>query len=125
LSGIGSEPRGLLLGADDGVGVAIALSVLEDKTLKHGPIEVLVTYDEETGMTGADCLKPGVLKGDILLNLDSETFGELYIGCAGGLDATADFKYQVLSRFLKDSCSISIDCQGYAGWPFRNEHCPI
>jgi len=86
--------KGTTLGADDGVGVAIALSVLEDKTLKHGPIEVLVTYDEETGMTGADCLKPGVLKGDILLNLDSETFGELYIGCAGGLDATADFKYR-------------------------------
>ena len=86
--------KGTTLGADDGVGVAIALSVLEDKTLKHGPIEVLVTYDEETGMTGADCLKPGVLKGDILLNLDSETFGELYIGCAGGQDATADFKYR-------------------------------
>lgn len=89
--------KGTTLGADDGVGVAIALSVLEDKTLKHGPIEVLVTYDEETGMTGADCLKPGVLNGDILLNLDSETFGELYIGCAGGLDATADFKYRSIS----------------------------
>jgi dipeptidase D len=86
--------KGTTLGADDGIGVAIALSVLEDKTLKHGPIEVLVTYDEETGMTGADCLKPGVLKGDILLNLDSETFGELYIGCAGGLDGSADFSYR-------------------------------
>jgi dipeptidase D len=88
---VGAE--GTTLGADDGIGVSIALSVLEDKNLKHGPIEVLVTYDEETGMTGADKLKPGVLKGDILINLDSETEGELYIGCAGGLDAQADFKY--------------------------------
>ena len=58
------------LGADNGIGVAMGLSVLEDKSLKHGPIEVLVTYDEETGMTGANSLKPGILKGDILINLD-------------------------------------------------------
>lgn len=89
--------KGTTLGADNGIGVCIGLSVLEDNTLKHGPVEVLVTYDEETGMTGADCLKPGVLKGDILLNLDSETEGELYIGCAGGLDGTADFAYGTVS----------------------------
>ena len=82
------------LGADNGIGVAMGLSVLEDKSLKHGPIEVLVTYDEETGMTGANSLKPGILKGDILINLDSEEEGELCVGCAGGLDATADFKYR-------------------------------
>ncbi len=82
------------LGADNGIGVAMGLSVLEDKNLKHGPVEVLVTYDEETGMTGANSLKPGVLKGDILINLDSEEEGELCVGCAGGLDATADFKYR-------------------------------
>ena len=82
------------LGADNGIGVAMGLSVLEDKSVKHGPVEVLVTYDEETGMTGANCLKPGVLKGDILINLDSEDEGELCVGCAGGLDATADFKYR-------------------------------
>ena len=81
------------LGADNGIGVAMGLSVLEDKSVKHGPVEVLVTYDEETGMTGANCLKPGVLKGDILINLDSEEEGELCVGCAGGLDATADFAY--------------------------------
>ncbi|MBO4339950.1 MAG: aminoacyl-histidine dipeptidase [Bacteroidales bacterium] len=81
------------LGADNGIGVAMALSVLEDKSVKHGPVEVLVTYDEETGMTGANCLKPGVLKGDILMNLDSEEEGELCVGCAGGLDASASFKY--------------------------------
>lgn len=82
------------LGADNGIGVAMGLSVLEDKSLKHGPIEVLVTYDEETGMTGANSLKPGVLVGDILINLDSEEEGELCVGCAGGLDVTADFKYR-------------------------------
>ncbi len=82
------------LGADNGIGVAMGLSVLEDKSVKHGPVEVLVTYDEETGMTGANCLKPGVLKGDILINLDSEEEGELCVGCAGGLDVSASFKYR-------------------------------
>lgn len=81
------------LGADNGIGVAMGLAVLEDDTLAHGPVEVLVTYDEETGMTGANSLKPGVLKGDILINLDSEEEGELCVGCAGGLDAEADFEY--------------------------------
>ena len=82
------------LGADNGIGVAMGLSVLEDKSVKHGPVEVLVTYDEETGMTGANCLKPGLLKGDILINLDSEDEGELCVGCAGGLDVSASFKYR-------------------------------
>ena len=81
------------LGADNGIGVALGLAALEDPSVQHGPIEVLVTYDEETGMTGANCLKPGVLKGDILLNLDSEEEGELCVGCAGGLDVEAAFKY--------------------------------
>ena len=82
------------LGADNGIGVALGLAVLEDPTVKHGPVEVLVTYDEETGMTGANKLRPGILKGDILINLDSEDEGELCVGCAGGLDAKADFKYR-------------------------------
>ena len=82
------------LGADNGIGVALGLSVLEDKSVKHGPVEVLATYDEETGMTGANCLRPGVLKGDILINLDSEDEGELCVGCAGGLDVAASFKYR-------------------------------
>lgn len=81
------------LGADNGMGVALALSALEDPSVQHGPVEILVTYDEETGMTGASELRPGVLQGDILLNLDSEEEGELCVGCAGGLDASATFKY--------------------------------
>ena len=80
------------LGADNGIGVAMGLAVLEDESVQHGPVEVLVTYDEETGMTGANELRPGVLKGDILINLDSEEEGELCVGCAGGLDAEADWK---------------------------------
>ena len=87
---------GTTLGADNGLGVAVALSVLESRTLVHGPVEVLVTVDEETGMTGANALKSGVLKGDILINLDSETEGELYVGCAGGLDATAEIPYRTV-----------------------------
>lgn len=86
---------GTTLGADNGMGVAVALSVLESKDLRHGPVEVLVTVDEETGMTGANALKPGVLQGDILINLDSETEGELYVGCAGGVDATAVCRYDM------------------------------
>ncbi|MCQ2174714.1 MAG: aminoacyl-histidine dipeptidase [Bacteroidales bacterium] len=88
--------NGTTLGADNGLGVALAMSVAESKDVKHGPIEVLVTYDEETGMTGASSLKPGILKGDILLNLDSEDDEELCIGCAGGLDAEAVFKYKTV-----------------------------
>lgn len=86
--------NGTTLGADDGLGVALAMSVAEDKNLKHGPVEILITYDEETGMTGAENFKPGIFTGDILLNLDSEDEGELCIGCAGGLDAIAEFEYK-------------------------------
>ena len=86
--------KGTTLGADNGIGVAIAMSVLESKDLRHGPVEVLVTIDEETGMTGARALKPGLLNGEVLINLDSETEGELYVGCAGGLDATVEGQYE-------------------------------
>ena len=88
------KAKGTTLGADNGIGVAMALSVLQSDDIKHGPVEVLVTIDEETGMTGANELKPGVLHGDILINLDSETEGELYIGCAGGVDASASIPYR-------------------------------
>lgn len=88
------KAKGTTLGADDGLGVAAAMAVLEAKNLKHGPLEVLITKDEETGMYGAFGLKEGTLKGDILLNLDSEQEGELYIGCAGGIDITASLEYK-------------------------------
>lgn len=86
--------QGTTLGADNGLGCATAMAVLESTDIPHGPLEALFTIDEETGMTGAKALKGGLLKGDILLNLDSETEGELYVGCAGGLDTTAVFSYK-------------------------------
>ncbi len=87
------KAKGTTLGADNGIGVAAAMTILESNDLEHGPIECLFTIDEETGMTGAVGLKPNLLKGDILLNLDSEDEGELYIGCAGGINTAAKFKY--------------------------------
>ncbi len=75
---------GTTLGADNGMGVAAAMGILESDDLQHGPVEALFTIDEETGMTGAFGLKPGILDGDILINMDSEDEGELYVGCAGG-----------------------------------------
>jgi len=86
--------NGTTLGADNGIGVAAALAVLSSTDLEHGPLEALLTIDEETGMTGAFELKSGVLKGDILLNLDSEDEGELYIGCAGGMNTSGVFDYK-------------------------------
>jgi len=85
--------NGTTLGADNGIGVAAAMAVLESTTLKHGPVEALFTIDEETGMTGAFGLKTGLLHGDILINMDSEDEGELYVGCAGGIDVAAIKKY--------------------------------
>ncbi len=86
--------NGTTLGADNGMGVAAAMAVLESTDIVHGPVEALFTCDEETGMTGAFGLKNGLLKGDILLNLDSETEGELYVGCAGGTNANVSFSYK-------------------------------
>ena len=88
------KAKGTTLGADNGLGVAAIMAVLEDNNLKHGPLEALITKDEETGMYGAFGLKPGTMQGEILLNLDSEDEGELYIGCAGGLDITATLEYK-------------------------------
>jgi dipeptidase D len=85
--------KGTTLGADNGMGVAAALAVMADDTLKHGPLEALMTVDEETGMTGAFELQRGILNGKILMNLDSEDEGELYIGCAGGIDVSGKLKY--------------------------------
>jgi len=86
--------KGTTLGSDNGMGVAAALSVLESTDLEHGPVEAFFTIDEETGMTGAFGLKPDFLKGDILINMDSEDEGELYVGCAGGMDTFGRFKYE-------------------------------
>lgn len=89
--------NGTTLGADNGIGCAAAMSILQATDIEHGPIEVLVTIDEETGMTGAFGLKPGMFKGDILMNLDSEDEGELYVGCAGGVDVNVEMDYKQIN----------------------------
>lgn len=88
------KAQGTTLGADNGIGVATELAILVDDTIEHGPIECLFTVDEETGLTGAIALKEGFMNGDILLNLDSEDEGELFIGCAGGIDSVGTFTYK-------------------------------
>lgn len=85
--------NGTTLGADNGMGVAATMAILTDNSLEHGPVEGLFTVDEETGMTGANNLKPGILDGEIMMNLDSEDEGELYVGCAGGINVSASLSY--------------------------------
>jgi dipeptidase D len=88
------KAKGTTLGADNGIGMAAALAVLASDKLEHGPIECLFTVDEETGLTGAAALQSDFLKGKILLNLDSEDDGEIFIGCAGGIDTVATLPFQ-------------------------------
>ena len=88
------KAKGTTLGADNGIGMAAQLAVLAANDIEHGPIECLFTVDEETGLTGAFALKEGFMDGDILINLDSEDEGELFIGCAGGANTTAEFTYE-------------------------------
>lgn len=88
------KAKGTTLGADNGMGVAAALAILASDDIEHGKLECLFTVDEETGLTGAYALKDNFLSGDILINLDTEEEGELYIGCAGGKGTTATFKYK-------------------------------
>jgi len=86
--------RETTLGADNGIGLAAAMTVLQSKDLIHPAIEMFITVDEETGMFGAFGLQPNFLKGDILINMDSEDEGELYVGCAGGVDGDISFRYK-------------------------------
>ncbi len=88
------KAKGTTLGADNGIGMAAQLAVLADNNVEHGPIEALFTVDEETGLTGAFALEEGFFDSKILLNLDSEDEAEIFIGCAGGIDTKAYFKYK-------------------------------
>ncbi len=83
---------GTTLGSDNGIGVAAGLAIITDTDVVHGPIEILMTVDEETGLTGANNLEPGFITGKILLNMDSEEDGAFYVGCAGGVDTVATFE---------------------------------
>lgn len=88
------KARGTTLGADNGIGIAAAMAVMIDPDLKHGPVEALFTVNEEIGLEGAQNLGEGMLGGNILINLDSEDDGEIFVGCAGGIDTTAWFNYK-------------------------------
>ncbi|MDE5659936.1 MAG: aminoacyl-histidine dipeptidase [Muribaculaceae bacterium] len=105
---------GTTLGADNGIGMAASLAVLIDPEIVCGPIEALFTMDEETGMTGANNLGEGMISGDILLNLDSEDDGQIFIGCAGGVDTVCTFTYQ-RSLAPADFCYLKVSVSGGLG----------
>ena len=109
------KAKGTTLGADDGIGVAIALAILASKTLEHGPIECLFTVDEETGLTGAFALQPGFMNGKMLLNLDSEDWGEFFIGCAGGKDTVAKYDVTYENEIPANSAYYKIMVGGLQG----------
>ena len=106
--------KGTTLGADDGMGVAAIMAVMEAKDLQHGPVEALITADEETGMYGANDLPEGELKADILMNLDSETWGKFVIGSAGGIDITATLNYKEAETDKEDS-ALKVTLKGLKG----------
>ena len=102
------------LGSDDGLGVATIMAVMESKDLQHGPIEGLITADEETGMYGANDLPAGELNGDILLNFDTEVWGEFVIGSAGGIDITATLDYKEVETDKEDA-AVKVTLKGLKG----------
>ena len=89
------KARGTTLGADDGIGVAMELAILDSNDIEHGPLECLFTVDEETGLTGAFGLEAGFMSGDMLINLDSEDEGQIFVSCAGGITTHAKFTYEL------------------------------
>ena len=114
LNGDNLTADGTTLGADDGIGVATTLAILEDNTLKHGPIEGLFTVDEETGLTGAFALESDMLTGKIMLNIDSEDFGVITVGCAGGGDSKIELPLKTQS-ISKDMENMLIKISGLRG----------
>lgn len=108
------KAKGTTLGSDDGLGVASIMAVMEAKDLKHGPVEGLITADEETGMYGANDLPENELNGDILLNLDSETWGKFVIGSAGGINITAELDYKEVETDAGDA-ALKITLKGLRG----------
>ena len=100
--------KGTTLGADDGLGVAAIMAVMESKDLKHGPVEGLITRDEETGMFGANDLPEGELNSDILMNLDSELWGKFVIGSAGGIDITSTLEYKPVANNQETAVRVTL-----------------
>lgn len=108
------KAKGTTLGSDNGIGVAAALAVLESKDLQHGPVEALFTLDEETGLNGAQALKPGFLRSKILINLDSEEDGAFYIGCSGGQNTFVKFSFKP-SDVPANTVALEIKVKGLKG----------
>ena len=108
------KTKGTTLGADNGLGIAAIMAVMEDKTLKHGPIEALCTADEETGMYGANDLPTGQMNSEILLNLDTEDEGEMIVGSAGGVDITGTIEYKPVETEEGDK-AIKVTIKGLKG----------
>ena len=108
------KAEGTTLGADDGIGVAAQLAILASDKLEHGPLECLFTVDEETGLTGAFALKENFLSGNTLINLDSEEEGEIFIGCAGGIDTVGSLNPEYEAT-PKASFAFSISVKGLKG----------
>jgi len=108
------KANGTTLGADCGIGIAAQMAVLTSKEIDHGPLECLITVGEETGLTGAFGLKPGFMTGTVLLNLDSEDEGEIFIGCAGGIDTLAVFNY-TKEKPPAESLAIQLSVSGLKG----------
>jgi len=100
--------NGTTLGADNGIGLAISLAILEDKKVRHGPIEGLYTVDEETGLTGAFAMKSDMLTGKIMLNLDSEDFGVITVGCAGGGDSSIELPIKMQTTRGDESLMVKV-----------------
>lgn len=108
------KANGTTLGADNGIGVAAMLGILEDSSLVHGPLECLFTIDEEDGMTGASGIDAGIVLGRTLINLDSEQEGDIYVGCAGGIDGVFSYTYSLLPA-PKDCAGFKISLKGLLG----------
>ena len=106
---------GTSLGADNGIGIAACFAVLEDKSIKHGPLEVLVTRDEETGMFGATDLEPGILKAKYMINVDSEEENAICIGCSGGFTVTMTLPTpsQVFENSIQYTLILNNFCGGH------------
>ncbi|MDR2385117.1 MAG: aminoacyl-histidine dipeptidase [Tannerella sp.] len=109
------KANGTTLGADNGIGVSLALAVLADNSLKHGPLEALFTIDEEVGMEGAFGLKPGFIHGEIMLNCDSEDEGKLFVGCAGGADINISFQYKKGAPLIDGDVAVRLFLSGLKG----------
>ena len=108
------KAKGTTLGADNGIGMAGALAVLLDNTLEHGKVECLFTINEEIGLEGAQNLGKDMITGSMLINLDSEDDGEIFVGCAGGIDTTAYFNYTPVAA-LEDLCYVKVAISGLLG----------